>query len=143
MFKLPMPRRARAGFTMIELLTVIGIIIILMGILIPVVSSVRRKMYEADTQHELANIATACNNYFNDFHFFPGPIPDAAIHGYNYGHGQSAVESISRRYDNSESANRIERNTDRYHLQPEHGVGTAGRFVAIPAARLERAARAT
>jgi prepilin-type N-terminal cleavage/methylation domain-containing protein len=73
----------RRGFTMIELLTVIGIIVVLMAILIPVISTVRRIAQNTDTTHLLTKIATACNNYYTDFRGYPGPLPDTAVHGYN------------------------------------------------------------
>ncbi|HWE02706.1 MAG TPA: type II secretion system protein [Tepidisphaeraceae bacterium] len=80
LFRRPGDRR---GFTMIELLTVIGIIVILMSILIPVVSKVRQISLNTDTTHFLTKIATACQNYYQDFRSYPGPLPETAVHGYN------------------------------------------------------------
>jgi len=76
-------RDGRRGFTMIELLTVIGIIVILMSILVPVISTIRRMAQNTDTTHLLTKIATACNNYYSEFRSYPGPLPETAVHGYN------------------------------------------------------------
>lgn len=73
----------RAGFTLVEVLTVIGILVILMAILLPVVSSVRRHGQEADTTSELSKIAVACSNYFHDYNAYPGPLADPLIFGFN------------------------------------------------------------
>ncbi|MGD0139062.1 MAG: prepilin-type N-terminal cleavage/methylation domain-containing protein [Tepidisphaeraceae bacterium] len=63
-----------AGFTLTELLIVIGIITILIGILLPVVNRVRRIAYVADTQNEISQLANACNQYYTTFHAYPGPF---------------------------------------------------------------------
>jgi prepilin-type N-terminal cleavage/methylation domain-containing protein len=76
-------RRVRAGFTMIELLTVVGIIVVLIAILLPVVASVQRKAREADTSQEINRLATAAQNYYNDYRAYPGPVPDTKIAGFN------------------------------------------------------------
>jgi len=79
---LPAPKptnRRRTGFTIIELLVVIGIIIILMGILLPVVKKVRYAAYTADTQNEISQISNACSQYYSTFHAYPGPLPDSMI----------------------------------------------------------------
>lgn len=73
-------RQGRAGFTLVELLTVIGIIAILISILIPVVAAIQRKAREADTSAEIARLATACQNYYNDYRSYPGPVPDRSIY---------------------------------------------------------------
>jgi prepilin-type N-terminal cleavage/methylation domain-containing protein len=62
------------GFTLTELLVVIGIITILIGILLPVVNRVRRIAYVADTQNEISQLANACNQYYTTFHAYPGPF---------------------------------------------------------------------
>jgi prepilin-type N-terminal cleavage/methylation domain-containing protein len=76
-------RRVRAGFTMIELLTVVGIIVVLIAILLPVVASVQRKAREADTSAEINRLATAAQNYYNDYRAYPGPVADSLIVGFN------------------------------------------------------------
>jgi prepilin-type N-terminal cleavage/methylation domain-containing protein len=65
------PRRG-GGFTLAELLIVIGIIAVLVAILIPVVSKVRLAAKTTETQALLQKINNAITNYFNDFHAYPG-----------------------------------------------------------------------
>jgi len=71
----------RPGFTVIELLVVIGLILLLIGILVPVVSKVRRAGYVADTQQELSQLSTAIQSYYSDFHSYPGPFSNDQIEG--------------------------------------------------------------
>ncbi len=63
-----------SGFTLTELLVVIGIIAILVGILFPVIGRVRRAAYVADTQNEISQLANACNQYYSTFNAYPGPF---------------------------------------------------------------------
>ncbi|AHF91406.1 hypothetical protein OPIT5_15450 [Opitutaceae bacterium TAV5] len=78
--RLPGPVRA---FTLIELLTVIAIIGILAGIMIPVVGSVRGKARQAQCLSNLRQIGTGFQLYLNDNR---GVYPDFATYGmYNWG----------------------------------------------------------
>ena len=74
-------RRAplRRGFTLVELLTVIGIIILLLAILLPVVSQVRVRANVANTQQQMSRIMSACVNYYHEFNAYPGPIADSQL----------------------------------------------------------------
>lgn len=67
-------RRHRRGFTMIELLTVIGIIVALMAILLPVISRVRSQARVASTQSQINQIAGAIERYRADQGAYPGPL---------------------------------------------------------------------
>ena len=62
------------GFTLVELLVVVGIIAVLVSILIPVVGRIKRSAQAADTQSEIAQLSNAINNYYNDFRSYPGPL---------------------------------------------------------------------
>ncbi len=77
----PMPtrRRFRPGFTLVELLVVIGIIVILIGLLLPAVKHVRLASYGASTSAQIAAISTAIQEYYNDFNAYPGPLPESQI----------------------------------------------------------------
>jgi prepilin-type N-terminal cleavage/methylation domain-containing protein len=68
------------GFTLVEMLTVIGIIVLLVSILLPVVSAVRIKGQTADTQAMLARIASGIQSYFSDFNAYPGPLGNNQVH---------------------------------------------------------------
>ncbi|HET6248089.1 MAG TPA: prepilin-type N-terminal cleavage/methylation domain-containing protein [Tepidisphaeraceae bacterium] len=84
-------RSSRGGFTLIELLVVIGIIVILVGILLPVVSTMRKRAENTDSTAEITRIAVACNNYYNDYHAYPGPVPESLIYGNNGQLSQTAA----------------------------------------------------
>src|SRR5258708_3132686 len=64
------PRAAR-GFTMVEILVTIGIIILLVGILLPVVFRVRRQADRARTATDIQAISVALGAYQQDF----GDVP--------------------------------------------------------------------
>ncbi|MGD0389433.1 MAG: prepilin-type N-terminal cleavage/methylation domain-containing protein [Tepidisphaeraceae bacterium] len=67
------------GFTLTELLVVIGIITILIGILLPAIGRIRRAAYIADTLNEINQISNACNQYYSTFHAYPGPLSNDQI----------------------------------------------------------------
>jgi prepilin-type N-terminal cleavage/methylation domain-containing protein len=69
------------GFTLIELLIVMGIIVVLMAILLPVISHIRMRAYEASTQSQLSRLMQACQNYYHDFNAYPGPIHNSQLSG--------------------------------------------------------------
>ena len=66
-----MSKRMQHGFTLVELLVVIAIIGILAGILVPAISSARRKAQRTACSTMLHNIGLACANYADDYRFFP------------------------------------------------------------------------
>lgn len=69
----------KRGFTLVELLVVIGIIAVLIGILIPTVAAVRRAAYRADTQNLITQIGSAITRYYQDFNAYPGPFSNDQI----------------------------------------------------------------
>ena len=75
-----MHQRSRRGFTLIEMLTVIGIIVILLAILMPVVGKVRKSARVAATQLSLNQLAGAIDQYYLEFnHTYPGPVTNTGI----------------------------------------------------------------
>ena len=67
--------RPRRAFTLTELLIVIGIIVILIGLLLPVVGKIKRASYTASTQQQISTLMSAIEAYHNDFNAYPGPLP--------------------------------------------------------------------
>lgn len=58
-------RSHRRAFTLIELLVVIGVIVTLMGLLIPAVTIAKNKAKKTQTVNFLAQIQAACSSYQN------------------------------------------------------------------------------
>lgn len=67
----------RRGFSLMELLIVVGIIAVLIGILVPTASAVRRAAQAANTQNEIGQISAAIERYYQDFGAYPGPISNS------------------------------------------------------------------
>lgn len=68
-----------AGFTLVEVLTVVIIIGVLISILIPVVSGVQKRARAAETQSWVSQLSNAITNYYQDFKAYPGPLGNNEI----------------------------------------------------------------
>ena len=65
------PTPLRKGFTLVELLVVITIIVTLMAILVPVVSSVQRKAVKLKAKNTLTSLVSAVDGYYNTYNILP------------------------------------------------------------------------
>jgi prepilin-type N-terminal cleavage/methylation domain-containing protein len=68
------PRATRRGFTLTEILVVIGIIVILLAIAIPMVGKVRTSARVAGVQAQLNGLQGAITRYQQDHGALPGPL---------------------------------------------------------------------
>jgi prepilin-type N-terminal cleavage/methylation domain-containing protein len=81
-FPQPPSRLAKAGFTLVELLVVIGIIAILATVTLSVGSSVIRAAKRAKAANTATQIQTACMNYYTEYSVYP--IPSTATASKDY-----------------------------------------------------------
>jgi prepilin-type N-terminal cleavage/methylation domain-containing protein len=76
--RLPYRARQRKGFTMLELIVVVAIIGILVGLLLPVLSVIRKKSRHSAAKNAMSAIAMALDKYREDFSAYP---PDDEFSG--------------------------------------------------------------
>ncbi|MGI9015429.1 MAG: hypothetical protein ACR2GY_14445 [Phycisphaerales bacterium] len=70
---------SRTGFTLVELLLVIGIIVLLIGILLPALAAVNKAAKRTETSSILNDFSKACDLFFQQHGFNPGIIPDEVL----------------------------------------------------------------
>jgi prepilin-type N-terminal cleavage/methylation domain-containing protein len=82
-------RQRRGGFTLIEMIVVIGIIVLLAGLLLQVIVKVRETGPRVETKHDIAQIETAMKTFMStyDVKYFPSAF--ILTSDYNVGPQQS------------------------------------------------------
>jgi prepilin-type N-terminal cleavage/methylation domain-containing protein/prepilin-type processing-associated H-X9-DG protein len=80
MFGMKLPtRRQRAGFTLVELMVVIGILVVLLSLLLPTLSRVRESVKQASCMSNLRQLGVATMAYLVDSDgYFPRPAGGGA-----------------------------------------------------------------
>lgn len=71
----------RKGFTLIELMVVIGIIALLVGILLPTIRGVKLAAYATVTRSQISRLESAIQAYHSDFFANPGPLSNNEVRG--------------------------------------------------------------
>lgn len=69
-------RRANGGFTLVELLVVISIILVLMGLLFPTIPMIYRAVLRAKAQAVITSLCTAAKTYHSEYGKWPEPASD-------------------------------------------------------------------
>src|SRR5438067_901284 len=78
------PRRRRRAFTLVELLTVIGIIGILMALLLPALTGARRAAQATQCASNLRQLVAGMINYSTEYRgAFPGNVGALDLYWYN------------------------------------------------------------
>jgi prepilin-type N-terminal cleavage/methylation domain-containing protein len=99
----PQPRSASAGFTLVELLTVIAIIAILMGLLFPAINIAREQARKTQAKTDCAQITAAVKAYYAEYGKYP--LPTNAVTPNNPQDvifGQSAGSSLGSGFSNQQ-----------------------------------------
>ena len=63
--------RTRSGFTLIELLTVIAVIAILMGLLLPALNAAKQAAKKSQAKNDVTQFVTAVKNFYADYGVYP------------------------------------------------------------------------
>jgi prepilin-type N-terminal cleavage/methylation domain-containing protein len=77
-----------AGFSLLELIVVVGVIAILMAILLPVVTGVKDGARQRSAEATRVSLENAIRMYRTEYGYWPGPTPDANSTYTNSNQGQ-------------------------------------------------------
>ncbi len=75
----PAPHRPRMGFSLTELLVVIGIIALLVGILLVALGKVQAKARRTQTESVMQQVMNAANTFHEENLRYPGVIPEVVL----------------------------------------------------------------
>ena len=92
-----LPQIFGAGFTLVELITVIVIITLLLGVLMPALSEVKKLAGQTKQKAQIASIEMGLNLYKNDFGEYPpshGSNETADTYQYSYNGAQTLAEAM-------------------------------------------------
>ena len=84
----------RSGFTLMEILTVVGIIALLVGVLLPAVSAVRRMARDTKQRAQLTAIEIALTAFKNDYGDYPPSSWTPSTMAGNYCGAQKLAEAL-------------------------------------------------
>ena len=88
----PQARRdSHRGFSMTELLVVIGVIAVLAGLLLAAMGGVRRRALGTQTESTMQQFARACDAFQLEHGFYPGVSPDEILAGATGGKGTPVI----------------------------------------------------
>jgi type II secretory pathway pseudopilin PulG len=106
-------RRSRAGFTLIELIVVIGTVPVMIGLLLPAVQKVRESTNRSTAQNNIRQMALACHNYHSQNRTFPPTLAEAM---------RTAKLPETGEVDGYKAVYRGDRNSFSLTLEPVPGV---------------------
>jgi len=89
------PVRTRFAFTLIELLTVIAIIAILMGLLLPAVNAAKNAAKKAAAKNDLTQLVTAVKQFYTDYGVYPLPSGASNTTDVEYGGTPGTTTGLS------------------------------------------------
>jgi len=87
--EMEMKRKRAAAFTLIELLVVIVIIAVLIGLAIPVFSSIQNQAKKTQAKNDLTQIVTAVNAFYTEYGKYPLPSSATSDAAATYGSSNS------------------------------------------------------
>ncbi len=91
--------RFRSGFTMVELMTTLTILVILITILVPTISKVRRSAQAASVRQQVNELQGAVERFYQDQHQYPGPLADSEL--YYAGRNGATTPPVNRQLHNA------------------------------------------
>ena len=130
-------RQPLHGFTLVELLIVMAVIVLLVAILLPVINKVKKQGQVTATRAQIIAIEQACTSYHFDYNAYPGVYLEAALAGSNLKDKISGTENLvlslmgGHAGDAGQHTKNLSELEDRGLLQgPEESIGSNNRKAA-------------